>query len=217
MYNSQICQDNFVNIVLRNKRGGFFLDIGAGTGGIRNTYPGFYSNTYYFEQFNDWGGIAIDYDEEYIKEASTYRKCKLIHADLMQNNINELLIQHKAPSIIDYLSFDIDDATSKVLLDIDLESYTYNVITFEHNYFHYEIKPEWSNEKSQKESKYLRDLSRKIFLSHGYNLLCADVLLNGNNSIEDWYVHSSIMDSRIDKIRCSYKDCKKIILDSQYL
>lgn len=216
MYNSQVCQDNFVDIITNNKKNGYFLDIGAGTGGIRGRYNGFYSNTYYFEHLG-WNGIAIDYDIDYINEASSYRKCKLIHADLLDKNINDILRECEAPQIIDYLSFDVDDATMKVLYDIDLSSYQFNIITFEHNYFHYESKPAWSNEKSQKESKILREISREKFISNGYDLLCADVLLNGNNSIEDWYIHKNMFDDRMKKIKCSYKDCKKIIEDSQNL
>ena len=205
-----------MDIITNNKKNGFFLDIGAGTGGIKGQYNGFYSNTYYFEHLN-WGGIAIDYDIDYIKEASIYRKCKLINADLFNININDILRECEAPQIIDYLSFDVDDATMKVLFDIDLVSYRFNVITFEHNYFHYESKPAWSNEKSQKESKLLREISREKFISNGYELLCADVLFKGNNSIEDWYIHKNMFDDRMQKIKCSYKDCEKIIEDSQNL
>ena len=46
MYNAQTCQDVFVDKIL-NKDGGFFVDIGAGTGGLPSSNPGFYSNTYF--------------------------------------------------------------------------------------------------------------------------------------------------------------------------
>ena len=47
MFNAQVKQDVFVNKILQ-KNEGFFLDIGAGTGGLTGRPVEFYSNTYFF-------------------------------------------------------------------------------------------------------------------------------------------------------------------------
>ena len=50
MFNAQVKQDVFVNKILQ-KNEGFFLDIGAGTGGLTGRPVEFYSNTYFFARF----------------------------------------------------------------------------------------------------------------------------------------------------------------------
>ena len=57
MYNAQTCQDIFVDKVL-NKTNGFFVDIGAGTGGLPAHTPGFYRSKKfaitYFAVVHSW-------------------------------------------------------------------------------------------------------------------------------------------------------------------
>ena len=90
MYNGQILQDRFVDMVLQKKRNGFFLDIGAGQDGARRRPINFFSNTYYFESLG-WSGIAIDYDQYFISRASEERSCTAVCADLIKENITEIL------------------------------------------------------------------------------------------------------------------------------
>ena len=53
-YFSQYSQDKFLNeVVFFNKRNGFFIDIGAHDGIS-------YSNSLFFEKFNDWSGICVE-------------------------------------------------------------------------------------------------------------------------------------------------------------
>ena len=134
MYNAQTCQDVFVDKIL-NKDGGFFLDIGAGTGGLPSSNPAFYSNTYFFEAFRAWTGIAIDYDSDWYFSVKNSRTCKCVCEDLLKKNINEILSDNECPELIDYISVDVDDAQWKVFHDFDFSKYKFDVLTLEHNLF----------------------------------------------------------------------------------
>ena len=53
-YFSQYNQDKFLNeVVFNNKKNGFFIDIGAHDGTL-------FSNSLFFEKFNDWTGICVE-------------------------------------------------------------------------------------------------------------------------------------------------------------
>lgn len=67
-YFSQVRQDEFLNkIVFNNKRGGFFIDIGAHDGVT-------YSNTLFFEKFKDWDGICFEPNLNVFKSLVKTRK-----------------------------------------------------------------------------------------------------------------------------------------------
>ncbi len=53
-YFSQYNQDKFLKeVVFSNKKEGFFIDIGAHNGIL-------FSNSLFFEKFNDWSGICVE-------------------------------------------------------------------------------------------------------------------------------------------------------------
>jgi hypothetical protein len=181
----QFGQDCFVDKIL-DMDGGFFLDIGAGISHQSVDSVGIYSmsNTYWLESERKWTGIGIDYDEAYINAAKQVRPCKLLCVDLMENNINEILEQNNCPENIDYLSFDVDDAQSKVFSELDFSKYQFRVITYEHNLFR-------GNPEEQK-------VSRATFKALGYKLLFGNVGYMAENgvwtqeAVEDWYVDAEI-------------------------
>jgi len=181
----QFGQDRFVNKILDTDEG-FFLDIGAGISHQSLASVPIYSmsNTYWLEHQRKWTGIGIDYDQTYINAARQFRSCKLLCVDLMENNINELLEQNDCPENMDYLSFDVDDAQSKVFSELDFSKYQFRVITYEHNLFR-------GNAEEQK-------MSRATFKALGYKLLFGNVGYMGENGIwtqeavEDWYVDAEI-------------------------
>lgn len=183
---SQFSQDWVINRILDIDEG-FFLDIGAGVSDLNaeEVLISCMSNTYGLERFRDWNGIAIDYDDVYIREASKFRSCTLVCEDLMKTNINEILKQHDAPQKMDYLSFDVDAAQEKVLEDLDLSTYSFRAITFEHN-LHLSFQDDnWK--------KVHRD-SRDKFISSGYKILFGNVGLHPNQPVEDWYVDQETFD-----------------------
>jgi|TARA_Y100001947_G_C10236807_1_gene259896 hypothetical protein len=177
----QFGQDVFVNRLLDMDEG-FFLDIGAGVSDLdaETVLISTMSNTYGLEQFRDWNGIAIDYDEKYIQEAKKFRSCIMICEDLMEVNINDILQKNNAPKKIDYLSFDVDDAQEKVFNELDFSVYSFRIITYEHNLYRGHSQ---SHEKS-----------RRRFKDIGYKLLFGNVGADDRTPVEDWYVDHQLFD-----------------------
>jgi len=66
MYYSQFSQDKIINThFVKNKRDGYFVDVGAHNGVL-------YSNTYFFEKELNWRGICVEpiqYEYEKLKKA----------------------------------------------------------------------------------------------------------------------------------------------------
>lgn len=192
MYNSQTKQDLFVHKLLKYTDG-YFVDIGAGTGGLRGYPKGFYSNSYFFEKFLRYEGIAIDFDEEWIKEVENYRTCQLVCKDLMKVNINDVLNQQGCPLEIDYLSIDVDEAQWKVFNEFDFNKYRFKVLTLEHNLFQsLPNSPQNHTEDYKIKIKSEYDTYRSTLKEHGYHILWGNVILDGYGPVEDWWVSEDI-------------------------
>ena len=194
MYNAQAGQDVFVNKVL-NKDNGFFLDIGAGTGGVSNPDPGFYSNTYYFESYRNWDGIAIDFDEQWFANVNNKRSSKCVCVDLLDHNINDVLENHNCPNEVDYLSFDVDAAQWKTFNELDWDKYKFKVITLEHNLFQsMDDRGSGQNYDEPYRENIIKEYNhfRKVLSTNGYKILWSDVVLNPYGPLEDWWVSEEI-------------------------
>ena len=183
----QFSQDWCVNRILDIDKG-FFLDIGAGVSDhdAELVLISTMSNTYGLEKFRNWNGIAIDYDDVYIKEAKRLRSCSMICEDLMQTNINDILKNNNAPEEIDYLSLDVDDAQQKVFNELDFSSYKFKIITYEHNIFR-----SWDFLRGKTIHD---DESRNRFKELGYGLLFGNVGLTDEEPVEDWYVDQNLFE-----------------------
>ena len=206
MYNAQTCQDVFVDKIL-NKTKGFFVDIGAGTGGLPAHTPGFYSNTYYFETFKNWKGIAIDYDAEWWTSVNKARSAKCLCVDLLEVSINEVLDEWNCPTKIDYLSIDVDDAQMKVFNDFDFNKYNFKVLTLEHNLF--QSDPNCGQNRTEEHRKnIIKDHAhyREALSKHGYKLLWGNVCLEGYGPVEDWFVDEETFEKNKD-IQKEYANC----------
>jgi FkbM family methyltransferase len=67
-YFSQCSQDKFLNeVIFNNKKEGFFIDIGAHDGIS-------YSNSLFFERFNNWNGICIEPNPSVFSKLNSFRK-----------------------------------------------------------------------------------------------------------------------------------------------
>lgn len=211
MYNGQLLQDAFVDLIL-DINNGQFLDIGAGTGGLPTTDPAFYSNTYFFEKYRGWNGLIIDYDKTFINFASQNRICQKECCDLSQNNINDILERHNSPKIIDYLSLDVDDVQEKVFSELNFDEYEFKVITLEHNLFHTTSKTQNHSQEHKDGVLLFRRESREILRDRGYILFCPDVVLNGYGPVEDWYINPKFVNSRFTTFPAEM-NCIDIITD----
>ena len=191
----QFSQDYCVNMLL-DIDNGFFLDIGAGVSSHdpKNVVISTMSNTYGLERLRGWDGIAIDYDEIYIEEAKRFRSCTMVCEDLTKTNINDVLESHNAPKKMDYLSFDVDDAQEQVLSDMDFSTYSFRMITFEHNRHLCLNITDTGVCFEDSRVKELYESSRDKFQSLGYKVLFGNVGLYPNQPVEDWYVDQETFD-----------------------
>jgi len=170
---SQISQDVFALNFFERKTGSF-VDLGCGNG---FNYP-CGNNTLLLEQ-NGWFGLSVDIDKKSVDHFNKNRNTKAIACDLTENDLAVILDKIDAPKIIDYLSFDVDQASESVLAKLPLANYTFRLVTFEHNAY-------LRNEMY----KTLKDNAKKRFLSNGYEILVEDVILDGHGPVEDWFIHT---------------------------
>ena len=186
-FHSQANQDEFVFNILNKKTDGMFVDIGSGDSVID-------SNSYFLESVG-WRGICVDIRKlDYSK-----RKCKFYNADALSLNYNTMFVDNEFPSIIDYLSLDIDDNTAKCLELIPLDKYQFKVITIEHD--------------SYRLGHVLREQERFVLYKFGYCLICQDVTFNGlkpGEYFEDWWVNPVYVRD-IEHIECTEEFSTNII------
>jgi FkbM family methyltransferase len=81
--------------------------------------------------------------------------------------LNDLLIKHNSPKIIDYLSIDTEGSEFEILKKVNFKKYKFRVITCEHNY-------------SKKQKKIY-----KLLISNGYKRVLEEI-----SNVDDWYVYN---------------------------
>ena len=167
---SQMSQDKFAQFLFKDQKG-FFLDFGCGDGVSTNNPCG--NNTLVLEQ-NGWDGLSIDIDPYFISIFKKYRKTNAESVDLTICNVADLLNKYKCPSVIDYFSFDIDEATQKVIRKFPFDQYEFKFITFEHDF--YACGPD------------VKEEAFDIFSKNGYSRLVNNVNLSPHGAVEDWYI-----------------------------
>ena len=163
---SQLHQDLFVLCALGGKRNGIYLEIGAHE-------PMFISNTYLLEQQFGWRGIGFELDKGMVGRHGKMRRNPCVHADALTVDFQACM--GSLPSVIDYLSVDIDPPGNslKALLRLPHDRYRFRVITFEHDL-------SFGGDRERVES-------RKFLEALGYHLLVGDVSW-GKHVVEDWWV-----------------------------
>lgn len=161
-----IRQDRFVCKSLNFKKNGTFLDVGC------HDYMRI-SNTYYLEKELNWTGIGVDIDPQFKEGWDLYRKSPFILADAATVNYQKLLSSHNMPEIIDYLTVDIEPPllTLEALYRIFQTNYSFNIITFETDYYR---------------EKNTREPSRNLLTSKGFKLI------RGSQQ-DDYYIHSRLL------------------------
>jgi hypothetical protein len=158
--NSQIYQDLFVLYYSKNKKKGFFIEIGGGNGFNL-------SNTYLLEKKFKWHGIICEPNKKLQKNISNLRSAKLIKSPITgkclkkinfyenidpyqssifkKNNfkkitkINSLCLNHllkdfNRKKIIDYISIDTEGNEVEILKNFNFKKFKVKIFTIEHNF-----------------------------------------------------------------------------------
>jgi len=159
-------QDLWVLEKLNNKANGIFIDIGCAT-------PFYISNTALLEKQYGWRGLAFDIDfgntdyknsnhnpyrgTEY-NEWSTRTKTKTYEGDATQHDYAKIFEENNIPSIVDYLSIDLEppEVTLEAFKKLPHDKYKFRTITYEHD--SYRRSEEWLLE------------TRRVVTSYGYIL-----------------------------------------------
>jgi len=171
-------QDIFVLTMCNAKKGGSYLEIGSDHYKHGN-------NTFLLEKEYGWRGISIDIHSPSVSVFNSRRENICVCADARTVDYMNLL--QEMPTNIDYLQLDCDppNITFDILQKIPFDTYTFGVITYEHDYYD-DITGSF------------REKSRKFLNSKGY------VLVAGNISpymdkypFEDWWIHPDIVDKTI--------------------
>lgn len=166
---SQIGQDIFVKKLINEANyTGYFVEIGG-------YLPDEINNTMLLEQ-TGWNGISldiIDYSEQW-----KIRNTPLLIEDAVNCNFIEIFDRHSVPSVVDYLSVDVEleGERFKALVNCWKAGREYKIITIEHDshmgYSETERKPQ-----------------RNFLTSEGYHLLFGNVKNSDGVPYEDWWVN----------------------------
>lgn len=181
MYNGQAEQDKFVLNILKNKRNGYFIEIGSND-------PIYINNTYLLETQYNWKGIMIEYNSSFLESYKNIRS-NSIHVinDATLIDYKQLFEINNVPFNIDYLQIDLEannGSTIRTLEKLDNEifdKYKFATITFEHDIYHTNFEN-------------TRLKSRNILKKRGYYCVFEDINNQGINPYEDWYIHPDLVD-----------------------
>jgi hypothetical protein len=171
---SQANQESFVLNALKEKRNGFYLEIG----GYHSKYD---SNTYLLEKEYDWSGVALEIDKERSEEYNQNRVNKCLNVDAITFNYLEYFENNNFPKTIDYLQIDIEPAnqTLAALKALPLDKYRFSIVTFEHDLY------------ADPNNILVKQEAFNIFNKYNYKLIFENVEHEGK-VFEDWWADSNI-------------------------
>jgi len=180
MFRGQSNQDRFVLNVLKEKKQGYFLEIGSND-------PIDISNTYLLETSYDWKGIMVECEPHFLPLYQQHRP-NSIHVINNATTINykSVFETNNMPLSFDYLQIDLEVSNESTLntlkkLDTDvLDTYKFATVTFEHDIYSGNFYD-------------TRLISRDIFKKRGYVCVFEDIS-SRNCPYEDWYVHPDLVD-----------------------
>lgn len=192
---SQVFQDLFILYYTKNKKNGFFIEIGGGNGLDL-------SNTYLLEKKFKWKGIICEPNTTLQKNISKLRSAKLIkepitkkclkninfyeNLDSYQSSIikknnfkkiikinslclNHLLKDFNNNKIIDYISIDTEGNEVEILRNFNFKRFKVKLFTIEHNF----------NKVNRKEIL-------KIMKKNNYRRVHKNI-----SYMDDWYIKST--------------------------
>lgn len=163
---SDLGQESFVLSVLKEKRNGYYVELGSGD-------PSDGNNTKLLESDFDWTGVALELDSGLAEAYNSQRSNPCIEANALMFEYDKYFEEHNFPKVIDYLQIDIDGHDEGrcllALVALPMLKYRFRVITIEHD-----LCVNFRREG-------MRNAQREILDSLGYRLIAQ---LDG----EDWWV-----------------------------
>lgn len=196
---SESYQDLFILSILDGKKNGTYLEIGAG-------HPFYGNNTALLEKDFGWSGVSLDLDQGFIDQFLDKRKNPALLRDATKVDYVNLMESLEYGTIIDYLQVDCDppEVSYEILSKIPFEKLKFSVITFEHDCY--------------AAGDSIKEKSRKLLRSFGYQLIFDEVSFDGENSYEDWWVHPKLVDiERFNEMKIvngEVKSGKSCVLDN---
>jgi FkbM family methyltransferase len=164
---AQASQDLLVRLALKDRRDGYFVEVGVGTGEIL-------SNTCMLERSYGWRGILAEpnplFHEAIRRNRSAILDTRAVYSHSGQNveflcetgagefsglvgsvnrrdsraphevikvatvSLTDLLREHGAPTVIDYISIDTEGSEFEILQGLDFKQFRPLVLTIEHSY-----------------------------------------------------------------------------------
>lgn len=122
-----------------------------------------------FRETRDAGFSTLDALTAQDRHASRRVPAGIYEVDTV--SLLELLSEHSAPKVIDYMSIDTEGSEFDILESFDFQSYRPLVLTIEHNY-----RP---------------DRDKMVALMHGHGYLRAPI---GVSAYDDWFVCKTLAD-----------------------
>ena len=167
--------------VLKNKKNGFFLEIGS-------NHPIHTNNTYTLEKHYNWKGIMVECDSSFLSLYKEHRS-NSIHVinDATRVDYKSLFENNDMPVEMDYLQIDLDVNNRSTLTTLEIldgtifDKYKFATITFEHDIY---VGDYFDT----------RQKSRQILNNRGYICVFPDVCNHSSEIVfEDWYVHPDLV------------------------
>lgn len=185
---SQAYQDMFVLTMLKGKKNGTYLEIGA-------MDAVFINNTFLLETKFGWKGLSVDIDESSKASFASHKRTNsFILRDALEVDYDAFFQENNYGTQIDFLQVDVEPQaqTLACLKKLPLDKYRFSVIAFETDFYDKTVDPE--------ESLKNREESRAFLKSYGYELIVGNIANVGPlgpddlSPFEDWYVDPTIVD-----------------------
>lgn len=192
MTHAQAGQDLWVVEMLKGRRDGFYVDIGAHDGLV-------HSNTLLLERDYGWNGVCVEPQDVPFEQLAAARRAACVQTAVLDYDgavafmndhvsssgtivpcmtLTTVLEAVDAPRTIDYLSIDVEGSELEVLNGLDFNAYTVNLITIEHNL--YLRGPEH------------KDAIYSLLTALDFERVCEDVVAPGYGAYEDWFRNSAL-------------------------
>jgi hypothetical protein len=123
-----------------------------------------------------WRGLLFDRNADAVKNCQSNRVSPAFCVDATTFDFAKCFEAHMLPKIIDYISFDVDNATEKSVINFPFEKYQFLVMTIEHDLF-----------SRGSQAKVAVTARMKQFPQ--YRLAAENVCVGEGKPFEDWFIN----------------------------